>query len=66
MRKFLAILLLLPVISLAQTAPPKKAATKAKSSGPAPVVVTPTKSNGDLRPPSFPPALSSQFCLVIR
>jgi len=43
MRKLLAILLLLPVISLAQTAAPKKAATKAKPAGPGPVVVTPDK-----------------------
>src|SRR3954470_23034187 len=41
MRKLFAILLLLPVISLAQTATPKK--TAAKAAAPAPVVVTPDK-----------------------
>src|SRR5580765_8357699 len=40
MRRLLAILLLLPVLAMAQTAAPKKAATKAKPAGPAPVVVT--------------------------
>jgi hypothetical protein len=58
MRKLLAILLLLPMISLAQTAAPKKAATKAKPAGPAAVVVTPDKN---LRLPSFRPAHSSPF-----
>ena len=54
MRKLLAILLLLPVISLAQTAAPKKAATKAKASGPGPVVVTPDKIQWGPAPAVFP------------
>jgi len=54
MRKLLAILLLLPVISLAQTATPKKAATKAKTASPAPVVVTPDKIQWGPAPAVFP------------
>jgi len=62
MRKLLAILLLLPVISLAQTAAPKKAATKAKSSGPAPVVVTPDKIQWGPAPAVFP--AGAQFAVL--
>jgi len=54
MRKFLAILLLLPVLGLAQTAAPKKAATKAKSASPAAVVVTPDKIQWGAAPAVFP------------
>ncbi len=62
MRKFLAILLLLPVISLAQTAAPKKAATKAKPAGPAPVVVTPDKIQWGPAPAVFPSG--AQFAVL--
>ena len=62
MRKFLAILLLLPVISLAQTAAPKKGAAKAKSTGPAPVVVTPDKIQWGPAPPVFP--AGAQFAVL--
>jgi hypothetical protein len=62
MRKLLAILLLLPVISLAQTAAPKKAATKAKPAGPAPVVVTPDKIQWGSAPPVFPSG--AQFAVL--
>jgi hypothetical protein len=62
MRKLLAILLLLPVISLAQTAAPKKAATKAKAAGPAPVVVTPDKIQWGPAPPVFQPG--AQFAVL--
>jgi len=62
MRKLLAILLLLPVISLAQTAAPKKAATKAKSAGPAPVVVTPDKIQWGPAPAVFP--TGAQFAVL--
>ena len=62
MRKLLAILLLLPVISLAQTAAPKKAATKAKPAGPAAVVVTPDKVQWGPAPPVFP--TGAQFAVI--
>ena len=62
MRKLLAILLLLPVISLAQTAAPKKAATKAKPAGPAPVVVTPDKIHWGPAPAVFP--AGAQFAVL--
>jgi hypothetical protein len=62
MRKLLAILLLLPVISLAQTAAPKKAATKAKPAGPAPVVVTPDKIQWGPVPAIFPSG--AQFAVL--
>ena len=62
MRKLLAILLLLPVISLAQTAAPKKAATKAKPAGPAAVVVTPDKIQWGPAPPVFP--TGAQFAVL--
>lgn len=62
MRKLLAILLLLPVISLAQTAAPKKTATKAKPAGPAPVVVTPDKIQWGPAPPVFQPG--AQFAVL--
>jgi anti-sigma factor ChrR (cupin superfamily) len=62
MRKFLAILLLLPVISLAQTAAPKKAATKAKATGAGPVVVTPDKIQWGPAPAVFPPG--AQFSVL--
>lgn len=62
MRKLLAILLLLPVISLAQTAAPKKAATKAKPAGPAAVVVTPDKIQWGPAPPVFP--AGAQFAVL--
>jgi anti-sigma factor ChrR (cupin superfamily) len=62
MRKLLAILLLLPLISLAQTAAPKKAATKAKSAGPGPVVVTPDKIQWGPAPAVFPPG--AQFAVL--
>src|SRR6478609_3105207 len=62
MRKLLAILLLLPVISLAQAAAPKKAATKAKPAGPAPVVVTPDKIQWGPAPPVFP--AGAQFAVI--
>jgi hypothetical protein len=54
MRKLLAILLLLPVLTLAQTAAPKKAATKANAAGAAPVVVTPDKIQWGPAPAIFP------------
>jgi hypothetical protein len=62
MRKLLAILLLFPVISLAQTAAPKKAATKAKPAGPAPVVVTPDKIQWGPAPAVFPSG--AQFAVL--
>jgi hypothetical protein len=62
MRKFLAILLLLPVMALAQTAAPKKAATKATPAGPAPVVVTPDKIQWGPAPPIFQPG--AQFAVL--
>jgi hypothetical protein len=62
MRKFLAVLLLLPVLALAQTAAPKKAAAKAKPAGPAPVVVTPDKVQWSAAPPVFPPG--AQFAVL--
>jgi len=62
MRKFLAVLLLLPVLALAQTAAPKKAATKAKPAGPAPVVVTPDKIQWGPAPPVFP--AGAQFAVL--
>lgn len=62
MRKLLAILLLLSVISLAQTATPKKAATKAKPAGPAPVVVTPDKIQWGPAPAVFP--AGAQFAVL--
>jgi hypothetical protein len=62
MRKFLAVLLLLPVMALAQTAAPKKAATKAKTAGPAPVVVTPDKIQWSAAPPVFQPG--AQFAVL--
>ena len=61
MRKLFAILLLLPMLSLAQTAASKKAATKAKPAGLSRSLSRPTRSNGGLRLPSFLPALSSPF-----
>jgi quercetin dioxygenase-like cupin family protein len=60
MRKFMAVLLLLPVISLAQTAAPKKAA--AKPAGPSPVVVTPDKIQWGPAPPIFP--AGAQFAVL--
>ena len=60
MRKFLAVLLLLPVMALAQTAAPKKAA--AKPAGPAPVVVTPDKIQWGPAPAIFPPG--AQFAVL--
>ena len=62
MRKFLAVLLLLPVLALAQTAAPKKAAAKAKPAGPAPVVVTPDKVQWSAAPPVFQPG--AQFAVL--
>ena len=62
MRKLLAILLLLPVISLAQTAAPKKTATKAKPAGPATVVVTPDKIQWGPAPAVFP--TGAQFAVL--
>src|ERR1044071_7687748 len=62
MRKFLAVLLLLPVLALAQTAAPKKAASKAKPAGPAPVVVTPDKIQWGPAPPVFQPG--AQFAVL--
>jgi hypothetical protein len=62
MRKLLAILLLLPVISLAQTAAPKKAATKAKATSAGPVVVTPDKVQWGPAPAVFPPG--AQFAVL--
>jgi anti-sigma factor ChrR (cupin superfamily) len=62
MRKFLAILLLLPVLALAQTAAPKKTATKAKSAGSAPVVVTPDKIQWGPAPAVFP--AGAQFAVL--
>jgi hypothetical protein len=62
MRKFLAVLLLLPVLALAQTAAPKKAAAKAKPAGPAPVVVTPDKIQWGPAPPVFQPG--AQFAVL--
>src|SRR5580765_408597 len=62
MRKLLAILLLLPVISLAQTAAPKKAATKAKPAGTAPVVVTPDKIQWGPAPAVF--TTGAQFAVL--
>ena len=62
MRKFLAVLLLLPVLALAQTAASKKAAAKAKPAGPAPVVVTPDKVQWSAAPPVFPPG--AQFAVL--
>ena len=62
MRKLLAILLLLPLISLAQTAAPKKAATKAKPAGPAAVVVTPDKIQWGPAPAVFPSG--AQFAVL--
>jgi hypothetical protein len=60
MRKFLAVLLLLPALALAQTAAPKKAA--AKPAGPAPVVVTPDKVQWGPAPPVFP--AGAQFAVI--
>jgi len=60
MRKLLAILLLLPAISLAQTAAPKKAA--AKPAGPSPVVVTPDKIQWGPAPAIFP--YGAQFAVL--
>lgn len=62
MRKLLAILLLFSVISLAQTAAPKKAATKAKTAGPAAVIVTPDKIQWGSAPPVFP--AGAQFAVL--
>ena len=62
MRKLLAILLLLPVLVVAQTAAPKKAATKAKPAGPAAVVVTPDKIQWGPAPPVFP--AGAQFAVL--
>ncbi len=59
---FLAVLLLLPILALAQTAAPKKAATKAKPAGPAPVVVTPDKIQWGAAPPVFP--AGAQFAVL--
>jgi anti-sigma factor ChrR (cupin superfamily) len=62
MRKLLAILLLLPILAMAQTAAPKKAATKAKTAGPAPVVVTPDKIQWGPAPAVFQPG--AQFAVL--
>jgi quercetin dioxygenase-like cupin family protein len=62
MRRLLAVLLLLPVLALAQTAAPKKSATKAKPAGPAPVVVTPDKIQWGPAPPVFQPG--AQFAVI--
>ena len=62
MRKLFAILLLLPMLSLAQTAASKKAATKAKPAGPAPVVVTPDKVQWGPAPAVFPSG--AQFAVL--
>jgi len=62
MRRLLAVLLLLPVLALAQTAAPKKAATKAKPAGPAAVVVTPDKIQWGPAPPIFQPG--AQFAVI--
>ena len=62
MRKLLAILLLLPVISLAQTAAPKKAAPKTNPAGPAPVVATPDKIQWGPAPAVFP--AGAQFAVL--
>ena len=62
MRKFLAILLLLPVLALAQTAAPKKAAPKAKSASPAAVVVTPDTIQWGPAPAVFP--AGAQFAVL--
>jgi hypothetical protein len=61
MRRLLAILVLLPALLLAQTAP-KKAAGKAKAAGPAPVVVTPDKVQWGPAPPVFQPG--AQFAVI--
>lgn len=56
MRRFLAILTLLPALLLAQTASaPKKAPEHSKTAGPAPVVVTPDKIQWGPAPPVFQP-----------
>jgi hypothetical protein len=63
MRRFLAILILLPALLLAQTtAAPKKAAGKAKAAGPAPIVVTPDKVQWGPAPPVFQPG--AQFAVI--
>lgn len=61
MRRFLAISLLLPILAFAQAAP-KKAAPKAKTAGPAPVVVTPDKIQWGPAPPVFP--AGAQFAVL--
>jgi hypothetical protein len=61
MRRFLAILILLPALVLAQTtAAPKKASGKA--AGPAPVVITPDKVQWGPAPPVFQPG--AQMALI--
>jgi quercetin dioxygenase-like cupin family protein len=60
MRKFLAILIFMPALLLAQTAAPKKAA--AKPAGPAPVIVTPDKIQWGPAPPMLQPG--AQFAVL--
>jgi hypothetical protein len=63
MRRFLAILILLPALLLAQTtAAPKKAAGKAPAAGQAPIVVTPDKVQWGPAPPVFQPG--AQFAVI--
>jgi hypothetical protein len=63
MRKFLAILILLPALALAQTsAAPKKTAGAGKAAGPAPAVVTPDKIQWGPAPPIFPSG--AQFAVL--
>ncbi|HMC30780.1 MAG TPA: cupin domain-containing protein [Candidatus Angelobacter sp.] len=63
MRKFLAILFLMPALLLAQTAAaPKKAPAKAKAAGPAPVVITPDKIQWGPAPAVFP--AGAQFAVL--
>jgi hypothetical protein len=61
MRRLLAIVVLLPALALAQTAP-KKASGKAQAAAPAPVVVTPDKIQWGPAPPVFP--AGAQFAAI--
>ena len=60
MRKFLTILVLFPALLLAQTAAPKKAATK--PAGPEAVILTPDKIQWGPAPPIFQPG--AQFAVI--
>ncbi|HEY1937117.1 MAG TPA: cupin domain-containing protein [Candidatus Angelobacter sp.] len=62
MRKFLTVLLLLPALLTAQTAAPKKAATKAKPAAPAVVVATPDTIQWGPAPPIF--QSGAQFAVI--